>query len=231
MTKAIDIYEGQRFGRWTVYDETPVRKGKFSRRYYLCRCECGVSTEILASLLNTKKSTSCKSCSREIAYSRRSGDWGLEWQSDRIYKQYISGAHRRGIEWALTVNDVKEMIFKNCSYCDKEPSNLSKGSKGDFTKWRKDFYYNGIDRKNNAIGYTRENCVACCFSCNRAKMEMSSVEFVEMCMTVAMNNSIDLSKESQVDLEIEEKDCNPSYLEDYAIVSIDQDKGWLDVNS
>jgi hypothetical protein len=37
--------------------------------------------------------------------------------------------------------------------------------------------YNGIDRINNEEGYTSNNTVSCCFTCNRMKGTMSSEEF------------------------------------------------------
>lgn len=34
------------------------------------------------------------------------------------------------------------------------------------------YFYNGIDRKDNDIGYVIENCVSCCDECNKAKRNM-----------------------------------------------------------
>ncbi len=40
-----------------------------------------------------------------------------------------------------------------------------------------DFVYNGIDRLDNALGYTLDNCVPCCKRCNQAKNNMGLKEF------------------------------------------------------
>jgi 5-methylcytosine-specific restriction endonuclease McrA len=37
--------------------------------------------------------------------------------------------------------------------------------------------HNGIDRKNNSLEYTLENCVPCCRQCNFAKQGLSEIEF------------------------------------------------------
>lgn len=42
--------------------------------------------------------------------------------------------------------------------------------------WR--LIYNGIDRIDNAKGYTIENSVTCCKRCNFAKRNMSYDEFI-----------------------------------------------------
>lgn len=43
----------------------------------------------------------------------------------------------------------------------------------------KDFKYNGLDRIDNSVGYTEDNCVPCCAVCNRAKNSMGYNEFIE----------------------------------------------------
>jgi len=56
-----------------------------------------------------------------------------------------------------------------CTYC------------GDPVKWseytlNKGGYACNLDRKNNALGYTKENCVVCCPPCNRTKSSRFSFE-------------------------------------------------------
>ena len=67
------------------------------------------------------------------------------------------------------------MFQKNCHYCGVEPNQFPKGN------WAKSynglFIYNGIDRKDNKIGYLLENCVSCCTICNRAKHSLSEEDF------------------------------------------------------
>ncbi len=40
------------------------------------------------------------------------------------------------------------------------------------------FFYNGIDRVNNEMGYEPLNVVPCCQECNFAKCKMSKDEFI-----------------------------------------------------
>ena len=38
--------------------------------------------------------------------------------------------------------------------------------------------YNGLDRKDNNIGYSLDNCIPACHTCNRMKMDLSYDEFM-----------------------------------------------------
>lgn len=41
-------------------------------------------------------------------------------------------------------------------------------------------FVNGIDRVDNSLGYVADNCVPCCEACNRAKLQMSSTDFINL---------------------------------------------------
>jgi hypothetical protein len=54
------------------------------------------------------------------------------------------------------------MIFLPCFYCGHSEI----------------YGVNGVDRKDNAVGYTLENSVPCCATCNFAKRQMTVAEFI-----------------------------------------------------
>jgi hypothetical protein len=61
---------------------------------------------------------------------------------------------------------------KKCFYCGSEPLRF-------FKKGRSEgFYYNGLDRVNNNLGYVKSNIVPCCFSCNASKMNLDQGAFI-----------------------------------------------------
>lgn len=86
-------------------------------------------------------------------------------QINRVRK---SARHRK-YEWQLTNLQAAEILVKDCVYCGQQSSHLI-----DLTSENP---YNGIDRQDNALGYTLANSVPCCRHCNRAKMEMNLDEF------------------------------------------------------
>lgn len=86
----------------------------------------------------------------------------------RIFRQYKGAAKRRGYSWDLSIEQVAEFIASRCSYCGQEPSN---------NQFETGVAYSGIDRVDNELGYSKENCVSCCGICNTAKMDRTSEEF------------------------------------------------------
>jgi hypothetical protein len=50
-----------------------------------------------------------------------------------------------------------------------------------------DYTYNGVDRIDNSIGYTKENCVPCCTICNWAKSNRGVDEFKDYIEGICKN--------------------------------------------
>ncbi len=99
------------------------------------------------------------------------GEVGLR----RIIYQYKRDAHKRGYTYELT-NDVMEyMIYQPCHYCGRSKISILPSRKGTRTY---EYRYNGIDRKDNNLGYVEGNVVTCCIVCNRAKHGMSYEDFI-----------------------------------------------------
>lgn len=104
----------------------------------------------------------------------------------RIISNYIyscrGGSKRRGIEWKLTYDDVSSIIRLPCHYCGLVSSN-SKTIKGQ-QKGLFVLRYNGIDRVDSSLGYTKDNVVPCCKHCNFAKNDRSVDEFLAHAQTI-----------------------------------------------
>lgn len=62
-------------------------------------------------------------------------------------------AKKRGLSWELSKDQLVELRSKPCTYCG-----------GDLPKTG-----SGLDRLDNAKGYTLDNVVSCCTSCNRTR--------------------------------------------------------------
>ena len=72
---------------------------------------------------------------------------------------YKERAKTKNLEFSLSFDDFIRITSSNCFYCGNPPSNLTKLN----SKRNPSIYvYNGIDRKNNSIGYTLNNSLSCC---------------------------------------------------------------------
>ncbi len=83
-------------------------------------------------------------------------------------------AKKRNLAFELTFDQAMELIKQRCKYCQSTPSNRkqSKANKNS------PLLYQGIDRVDNSLGYTIDNCVPCCRNCNWAKSKMQYDEFI-----------------------------------------------------
>lgn len=176
---------GQRFDKLVVVKLVGRRlygNRKNGTALWECLCDCGNVKNITASALKNKKARSCSCYIR--AY--RSDNMRKKFPEDQsaktqIFLSYEIGAKRRGLGFNLSKNDVIGLTQENCSYCNKKPSNIKKTRRGIFK-------YNGIDRVDNTIGYVVGNVVTCCKTCNKAKLEMSHIDFLKWIKKVYENN-------------------------------------------
>lgn len=73
-------------------------------------------------------------------------------------------AKKRKKNWSLSHTESFKMITSPCDYCGFVP------------EWPNNRV--GIDRVDNTKGYTPNNCVSCCFTCNSAKKELTRDDFL-----------------------------------------------------
>ena len=90
-----------------------------------------------------------------------------------LISSYRCKAVERGLVWDLTSLDAKRLFKGSCSYCGELPNQIKR-----MRGLRGDFIYNGIDRKDNSVGYTFDNSVSCCGECNRMKGTLSDTNFL-----------------------------------------------------
>lgn len=91
---------------------------------------------------------------------------------NQLYKQYKATAKHRGFSFSLTKDQFFEMTQRTCSYCGSAPANEKKTTSGSYV-------YNGLDRVDTQKDYSLDNVVPCCYTCNRAKSDMTAQEFEE----------------------------------------------------
>lgn len=170
------LEKGMRFGKLVTLGTFTRLKGLIR---YNCECDCGKSTAVTKGNLVNGTTLSC-GCLRSI--DRRKEPGGVT-SRNRVILTYKKTARNRNICFTLNEADLIRLFSGNCFYCGASPSNTAKDGLVEFT-------YNGIDRINSDIGYCIENCVSCCWTCNRMKGCLTHDEFLtKITQIFSKNNS------------------------------------------
>jgi hypothetical protein len=157
---------GRKCGKLTVIERCGLTKQNSVA--WLCECECG--TRIIADgiKLRNGKINNC-GCIKHNVTRLPFGEAAY----NSIVCGIKKGAKKRDLEWNLTDEQVRSLITQSCYYCGKKPMQTN----GIGSRLNGVFFYNGLDRVNNSLGYTIDNVVPCCKFCNRAKDVMTIDEF------------------------------------------------------
>jgi len=145
---------GSKFSNWEVLS----RNGSDTTGHpmWKCKCDCGRIATILGSNLVRKRTSECVGC--YTAHNRLR-------PYEALYN-LLCRASKERYEVKLTYEEYLTFTsVSKCFYCGTkvtwEPHvNPHKGIRGSA-------YH--LDRKDNSLGYSKENCVVCCPRCNRAK--------------------------------------------------------------
>lgn len=176
------IHVGKRYGILTVLEKLDKTAYNGKSRVYLCKCECGNFKEVPTACFSSTKSCGClfeaqKKKIGEISKISAIKRTLPNKQStiNAIIAAYKRSASKRGYEYNLTDEQFNSLIFKDCYYCGCSPNQLKSNCNRENSK----LVTNGVDRLDNTVGYTLENCVACCKVCNRAKDIMGVDDFLD----------------------------------------------------
>ena len=161
---------GKKFGRLTVIAESEKR---YSNGLVLwdCVCICGNKKTVNGASLRNGKTQSC-GCLMLDSVRLDKGEASF----NKLYGAYKRGAKNREFRFGLKKEDFREMTSSDCFYCGEKPSQEMKNNgKSNFYG---NYKYNGIDRIDNSKGYSKQNCVPCCFVCNQMKLTLSKSDFI-----------------------------------------------------
>lgn len=161
---------GMKFNRLTALSFNPEKSGKTRYREWDFKCDCGKTITLRLSRAVDGRTKSCGCYNDEKRRERATKAPGVA-ALNQIYYMYKYNAKRRGIEFDLSKEEFYEIGSKNCYYCDVEPRMVHGVSSI--------FYipFNGIDRTDSLKRYVRDNCVACCPTCNIMKNDSTLEEF------------------------------------------------------
>jgi hypothetical protein len=162
-------YINKKYGYMTVLDF--LRRDPKNKHHYfvLAKCDCGTIKETRISCLQQKQTVSCGCIGKQKRLAANTGNTYArknfgENIKNIVYKGYKLNATKRNLSFDLTKEDFLNITQQDCFYCGIKPfhKKTAKNAYGYFV-------YNGVDRLDNSIGYTKENCVPCCKPCNASK--------------------------------------------------------------
>ena len=166
---------GNKYGKLTVVGLNRVAKNY--NRLWNCVCECGGTNEVWGRNLRTGKTKSC-GCLHKLKKGESS--------CNALYNGYKRSAKKRKIKFNISKKFFKKITKMDCHYCGSKPLNETKYANST-NRYNGEYLYNGIDRKNNEIGYEEYNCLPCCKDCNFAKRELSYDDFISLVKRIYKN--------------------------------------------
>ena len=162
---------GQKFGRLTAISRAP--NDKKIQATWNCKCDCGKERIVVGYKLLSGNIKSCGCWWIENIKNQKRKPPGYSGMMQLIW-QYKRSAKRKNHSYNLSDDQFKKLTSGNCYYCGASPSRVrSNGGRAHAA-----YTYNGIDRKDNNLGYTLENSVSCCFTCNDWKSNMPYDDFL-----------------------------------------------------
>ncbi len=175
---------GQKFNRLLVVSTAPSRH---KRAYWSCLCDCGNTCIAMGKYLRQNKKQSCGCLQREnrLWLSAKGVQARVENRLapgeaafNLLFATYRSSAESRGILFELSKDEFKSFTVLDCFYCGSSPFSTYKPALSG------GYLYNGIDRRDNTLGYVLTNVVPCCKFCNWMKNVFSEEQFVNRCALV-----------------------------------------------
>lgn len=158
---------GSKYGKLTVVELINAKSVNDRYRRWLCKCDCGNTKVVTSHSLLNGKTLDC-GCIFKNKLSSNATTVGI----NKAYGMYLRGAKNRNIKFELSIELFKEIVMKNCFYCGEEPNRKAKN-------YGKEVLINGIDRRNNDIGYIEGNIVPCCKTCNFMKHNLGEKEWLD----------------------------------------------------
>lgn len=169
------VVVGEKYNSWTVVSGPIVYRGKSG--YWNVECECGTSKVCDGYTLVKGTSKRCRQC-----HNKRIGEikkkHGDSVAARQAFGSHVSKARRRGLLNELDFDKFYVLSKQDCFYCGSAPQPGYWTNSKYRKDWQDGFVHNGIDRFDNAYGYTIKNSVPCCTRCNRAKNDMSVPQWI-----------------------------------------------------
>lgn len=169
-----DVKIGNRYGELIVLEiRRRPRNNGYTEEQAKCSCVCGKISWYSSTRLRQGLSLKCRSCVTSAAWERVPRLPETEIKLRIHEKNYRQGAIKRKLTWKLSQAEFRSLLSQSCAYCGILPAN-------------------GVDRKDNSLGYSVENSVPCCAQCNYAKRHQTEFDFLNWVSRIAAKQGFSL---------------------------------------
>jgi len=144
-----------------IKDSIAVIKTENKKYFYFTCDKCFSQFKVESNNLYRRKTKSCQKCSSLVGLQKVN----IKPLYYGLYTKCKNSAKKKDIFFDLTFEEFKFFTkIHNCIYCDS------------LIDWNtsKDRY--NLDRKDNSIGYIKNNLVVCCWFCNNLKSNLLNYE-------------------------------------------------------
>lgn len=170
---------GERYGRLTV--QAVGLKTKSGNYKWICLCDCGAEKVLPADhLLRKVQPVQSCGCYRDDRIRETCSPDPNGTAFRLLLGVYKKRSRLKGIEFGLTEEEFRNLTSCDCHYCGAPPEMVIENRPRSGR-----YVYSSIDRKDPNDGYTPDNSVSCCKSCNYMKWTFSEAEFLERVKAIA----------------------------------------------
>mgnify|MGYP000617897411 CR=1 FL=1 len=170
--KIINVNPGEVYGNWTVLSNE-LKGGK----KMLAQCKCGKKTWVTKYGIINKVSTGCYNCGVEKRY-KGTGNLSLTY-----FSCLASGAKKRNLEFAVTIQELWELFLKQEEKCALTGTII--GLSSNITAKRQTA---SLDRIDSTKGYTNDNVQWVHKDINKIKNNTSEELFIQMCEKIVKHS-------------------------------------------
>lgn len=157
---------------------------------WICKCSCGKEFQDSGHRLKLKlkRSCGCKNFTSNHGNIKYKDEELKIVSYKALVKRCRNHAKHSNKTWLLTEEECIKIFTSDCNYCGIKPStyfNAYRTKEGKYVSAniirceKASIFFNGIDRINSSIGYINNNVVPCCKTCNFAKNELTTEEFLK----------------------------------------------------
>lgn len=186
-TRKLDLV-GHRYGKLTVMSPSD----RLDEKGWLCLCDCGKHKITTTELLRSGRTKSC-GCLKEGFLARKGNQYGFYEDRELAilkvqYCHMVNRNKKKGFSEVISFDEFVKLSKSACYYCGEQFSKEIQDRHNESLKGKliSDHVVkcNGIDRLDSLKGYTSDNSVPCCKTCNFAKHSLTESEFLSWIVKV-----------------------------------------------